>query len=100
MKLRWFILLSTQKSSVSLRSLQTIDHLVLTTTQSLVISNVYRAINRVEKKNLSLTRELRAGARASYRYHVGNGIRSLARLVDSCKLFFDFRLLSAFDSFW
>ena len=26
--------------------------------------------------------------------------RSLARLVDSCKLFFDFRLLSAFDSFW
>ena len=57
MKLRWFILLSTQKSSVSLRSLQTIDHLVLTTTQSLVISNVYLAINRVEKTNLSLTRE-------------------------------------------
>ena len=26
--------------------------------------------------------------------------RSLARLVDSLKLFFDFRLLSAFDSFW
>ena len=26
--------------------------------------------------------------------------RSLSRLVDSCKLFFDFRLLSAFDSFW
>ena len=26
--------------------------------------------------------------------------RSLARLVDSCKLFLDFRLLSAFDSFW
>ena len=26
--------------------------------------------------------------------------RSLARLVDSCKLFFDFRLLRAFDSFW
>ena len=25
---------------------------------------------------------------------------ALARLVDSCKLFFDFRLLSAFDSFW
>ena len=25
---------------------------------------------------------------------------SPARLVDSCKLFFDFRLLSAFDSFW
>ena len=46
-----------------------------------------------------LTRELRACARASYRYHVGNGIRSLARLVDSCKLFLDFRLLSAFDSF-
>ena len=47
-----------------------------------------------------LTRKLRACARASYRYDVGNGIRSLARLVDSCKLFFDFRLLSAFDSFW
>ena len=26
--------------------------------------------------------------------------RSLARLVDSCKLFFDFRLLCAFNSFW
>ena len=26
--------------------------------------------------------------------------RSLARLVDSCKLVFDFRILSAFDSFW
>ena len=47
-----------------------------------------------------LTRELRACARASCRYDVGNGTRSLARLVDSCKLFFDFRLLSAFDSFW
>ena len=51
-----------------------------------------------------LTRELRACARASYRYDVGNAIRSLARslarLVDSCKLFLDFRLLSAFDSFW
>ena len=47
-----------------------------------------------------LTRELRACARASYRYDVGNSIRSLARLVDSCKLFLDFRLLSAFDSFW
>ena len=34
-----------------------------------------------------LNRELRACARASYRYDVGNGIRSLARLVDSCKLF-------------
>ena len=52
MKLRWFILLSTQKPSVALRSLQTIDHLVLTTNQSLVISNVYRAINRVEKRTL------------------------------------------------
>ena len=39
-----------------------------------------------------LTRELRACARASY--------SSLARLVDSCKLFLDFRLLSAFDNFW
>ena len=51
-----------------------------------------------------LTRELRACARASYRYDVGNSnrslARSLARLVDSCKLFFYFRLLSAFDSFW
>ena len=37
-----------------------------------------------------LTRELRACARASYRYDVGNDIRSLARLVDSCKLFFRF----------
>ena len=44
-------------------------------------------------------RELRACARVSYRYDVGNAIRSLARLVDSCKLFLDFRLLSAFDSF-
>ena len=26
--------------------------------------------------------------------------RSLARLVNSCKLVFDFRILSAFDSFW
>ena len=47
-----------------------------------------------------LTRELHACERASYRYDVGNSTRSLARLVDSCKLFFDFRLLSAFDSFW
>ena len=47
-----------------------------------------------------LTRKLHACARASCRYGVGNGTRSLARLVDSCKLFFDFRLLSAFDSFW
>ena len=46
-----------------------------------------------------LTRELRACARASCRYAVGNGIRLLARLVDSSKLFFNFRLLSAFDSF-
>ena len=29
-----------------------------------------------------LTRELRACARASYRYDVGNGIRSLARSLD------------------
>ena len=47
-----------------------------------------------------LTRELRACARASCRYVVENGTRSLARLVDSCKLFFDFGLLSAFNSFW
>ena len=49
---------------------------------------------------LVLTRELRACVRASCRYDVGNSTRSLARLVDSCKIFFDFRLLSAFDSFW
>ena len=47
-----------------------------------------------------LAHELRACARASCRYDVGNGTRSLARLVNSCKLFFDLRLLSAFDSFW
>ena len=52
-----------------------------------------------------LTRELHACARASCRYDVENGTRSLARslargLVDSGKLFFDSRLLSAFDSFW
>ena len=47
-----------------------------------------------------LTRELRACARASYRYDVENGTRSLARLVDSCEPFFAFRLLSTFDSFW
>ena len=52
------------------------------------------------KKLAFLTRELRACARASYRYDVENGTRSLARLVDSCKLFFDFRLLSTLDSFW
>ena len=49
-----------------------------------------------------LTRELRACARASYRYHVGNGIRSLARSLDwsiPVNFFLDFRLLSAFDSF-
>ena len=34
------------------------------------------------------TRELRAYARASCRYDVENGTRSLARLVDSCKTFF------------
>ena len=54
---------------------------------------------KLEAEGPFLTRELRACARASYRYHVGNGIRSLARLVDSCKLFLDFRLLGAFDSF-
>ena len=53
---------------------------------------------------LFLTREFRACARASSRYDVENGTRSLARslarLVDPCKHFFDFRLLSVFDSFW
>ena len=50
-----------------------------------------------------LTRELRACARASCRYDVGNGIRSLARSLDwsiPVNFFFDFKLLSAFDSFW
>ena len=47
-----------------------------------------------------LTRELRACARVSCRYDVENGTRSPARLVDSGKRFFDFGLLSAFNSFW
>ena len=50
-----------------------------------------------------LTRELCACARASYRYDVGNDIRSLARSLDwsiPVNFFLDFRLLSAFDSFW
>ena len=50
-----------------------------------------------------LTRELRACSRASYRYDVGNSIRSLARSLDRSipvNFFLDFRLLSAFDSFW
>ena len=50
--------------------------------------------------NSFLTRESRACARASCRYDLDNSTRSLARLIDSCKLFFSFRLLSAFDSFW
>ena len=49
---------------------------------------------------LTRDHELRTCERASYRYDVGNSTRSLARLVDSCKLFFDFRLLSECDSFW
>ena len=47
-----------------------------------------------------LTRELHACARVSCRYDVENGTRLHTCLLDSCKLFFDFRLLSAFDSFW
>ena len=50
-----------------------------------------------------LTCELRACARASCIYVVGNGTRSLARSLDwsiPVNFFFDFRLLSAFDSFW
>ena len=47
------------------------------------------------KKKPFLTRELRTCARASCRYDVGNGTRSLARslarLVDSCKLVFRFQ---------
>ena len=46
-----------------------------------------------------LTRELRACARASYRNDVVNAIRSLDWSIP-VKLFLDFRLLSAFDSFW
>ena len=55
---------------------------------------------RWEKSVSFLTRELRACARANYGYDVGNSIRSLARSLDSCKLFLAFRLLSAFYSFW
>ena len=33
------------------------------------------------KTTTFLTRELRACARASYRYHVGNGIRSIGRFL-------------------
>ena len=47
-----------------------------------------------------LTRELHACPRVSCRYDVENGTRLHTCLLDSCKLFFDFRLLSAFDSFW
>ena len=47
-----------------------------------------------------LTRELHTSARASCRYDLENGTCSLTQLVNSCKLFVDFRLLSAFDSFW
>ena len=46
-----------------------------------------------------LTRELRAWARASCRYDVENSIRSLDWSIP-VNFFFDFRLLSAFDSFW
>ena len=37
-----------------------------------------------------------AHTRASCRYDVENGTRSLARLVDSCKLFFDFNEMATF----
>ena len=47
-----------------------------------------------------LTRELHTSTRASCRYDLENGTCSLTQLVNSCKLFVDFRLLSAFDSFW
>ena len=48
-------------------------------------------------KAILLIRELRTCARASCRYDVEPV--ALARSLDSCKLFFDFRLLSAFDRF-
>ena len=44
------------------------------------------------------TRELRSCARASFRYDVGNSTCSLDWSVPVF-FFFDFRLLSAFDSF-
>ena len=46
----------------------------------------------------SLTRELRACARASCRYDVWNGTHSLDWSTP-VKFFFNFRLLSAFDGF-
>ena len=64
----------------------------------------------VGKRNSSLflppflTRELRACARAICRYDVENGTRSIPVNLFSILGFwvhlFDFRLLSAFDSFW
>ena len=49
-------------------------------------------------KAILLTRELRTCARASCRYDVESGTRSLARSIP-VNFFFDFRLLSAFDRF-
>ena len=46
-----------------------------------------------------LTREFRACARASCKYDVENGTRSLDWSIP-VNLFFDFGLLSAFNSFW
>ena len=45
---------------------------------------IYDTVICMDQKYLDgfLTRELRACARASYRYDVGNGIRSLARSLD------------------
>ena len=63
------------------------------------MSNCYTRSIVFELAYNFLTCELRACARASCRYDVEKGTRSLARSLD-CKLFFDFRLLSAFDSFW
>ena len=70
----------------------TFQKLLMVYMQSKKSSVASRAIQpRVYASVLSqcfLTRELRACARASYRYDVGNSIRSLARLVDSRTLFF------------
>ena len=65
------------------------------------MSNCYTRSIVFELAYNFLTCELRACARASCDMMWRKVLaRSLPRLVDSCKLFFDFRLLSAFDSFW
>ena len=48
-------------------------------------------ISEQQKVPIKLTRELHACARASCRYDVGNSTRSLAQLVNPCKLFLRFK---------